>query len=69
MSVEILLKAKYRPEKIWYGYKRTHNGNGKRVKKNGGFGNGYSDPYLRENHVLVLRDGRKKVWIHRKTVS
>ena len=62
---EIRLKAKYKAAKGMYGFKRSHNGNGKRVKKNGGFGNGYSDPYVKEDHVLVLKDGRRRTWIHK----
>lgn len=65
MVVEIPVKAKYRPTRVWSGYSRKHNGHGKREKKNHGYGNGYSDPYVREDHVLVLKDGRKRVWIHK----
>lgn len=50
--VEIPLKKKYRPTpKVW-GYSRTHSGNSSKKKKK--LGAGYSDPYVKTDHVLVV---------------
>ena len=66
MAIEIPLKRKYKiPDKLW-GYPRGHGGNGNRKIKSSLAGRGgYSDPYIKENHILYLKNGRKRTWIHK----
>lgn len=60
--MQIPLKKKYRGVPGIYGYARNHSGNGNKKKKK--LGNGYSDPYDRNNHVLVLQTNGKKKFYH-----
>lgn len=60
--MQIPLKKKYRGTPGVYGYSRNHSGNGAKRKKK--LGVGYSDPYIRENHVKVLLTNGKTRFFH-----
>lgn len=59
---QIPLKHKYRTGSTGRSYVRNHNGNGN--KKSRKLGNGYSDPYVKTDHVLVLLTSGKKRFFH-----
>lgn len=62
MSFEIPVKKKHIAGKGLYGYPRNHNGNNhKKTKKSF---HGYSDPYVREDHVKVLLPNMKVRMFH-----
>jgi hypothetical protein len=60
--MQIPLKHKYRVGNTGKSYARNHSGNGARKKKK--LGVGYSDPYDRTKHVLVLLPSGKKRFFH-----
>lgn len=59
---QIPLKKKYRGTPGIFGYARNHSGNGAKRKKK--LGVGYSDPYDRNSHVLVVQTSGKKRFFH-----
>lgn len=61
--IQIPLKKKYIASKSLYGYPRTHSGNGRKRSKRVG-NSGYSDPYNKRSHVLVLLPNMKLRWVH-----
>lgn len=65
MAIEIPVRRKHIAGKGVYGHRRSHNGNNAK-KQLRGFNNGKSEPYVKEDHALILLGGRKKRMIHRK---
>lgn len=62
MAREIPIKKKHIAGKGIYGYSRNHNGNNKKKTKKSF--HGYSDPYVREDHVLALLPNGKLRMFH-----
>lgn len=60
--MQVPLKHKYRIGNTGKSYPRNHSGNGAKKKKK--LGNGYSDPYVKTDHVLVLLTSGKKRFFH-----